>query len=55
MTPIDEMTPQELEAELRSYEAATAAAVAHGVEHRARRAQLWRRPDTLTRPGVVAS
>ena len=50
-TAIDEMTGHELEAELCSYEPATAAAVAHGEEHRERRARLWARLDTLTRSG----
>jgi hypothetical protein len=47
-TDVGAMTLQELEAELRSYEPATAAAVAHGDEHRARRARLWARLDELS-------
>jgi hypothetical protein len=46
-TGIEAMTLQELETELRSYEPATASAVAHGDEHRERRARLWRRLDEL--------
>jgi hypothetical protein len=52
MTDIETMTLQEFETELRSYEPATAAAVAYGDEHRARRARLWARLDTLTRSGA---
>jgi hypothetical protein len=55
-TDIETMTLQELEAELRSYEPATAAAVAHGEEHRERRARLWRRLDELSgarRPAIA--
>jgi hypothetical protein len=56
-TDIEAMTLQEIEAELRSYEPATAAAVAHGDEHRERRARLWRRLDELSgvrRPAAAA-
>jgi hypothetical protein len=56
MTDVGAMTLQELETELRSYEPATAAAVAHGEEHRERRARLWRRLDELSgarRPAIA--
>jgi hypothetical protein len=56
MTPVDEMNLQEIEAELRSYEPATAAAVAHSAEHRERRQALWARLDQLSavrRPAVA--
>jgi hypothetical protein len=46
-TDIEAMTLQQIEAALRSYSPATAAAVAHDVEHRARRQALWAKLDAL--------
>jgi hypothetical protein len=48
-TDVDQMSLEAAQFELRAYEPATAAAVAHSEEHRERRARLWRRLDTLTR------
>jgi hypothetical protein len=49
---IEAMELAAVERELRSYEPAMASAVAHGDEHRERRARLWRRLDALTRPAA---
>ena len=52
MMPIDEMTLQEIEHELRSYSPAAEFAADRSEAHRERRARLWRRLDTLTRSGA---
>ena len=52
MMPIDEMTLQEIEHELRSYSPAAEFAADRSEAHRERRVRLWRRLDTLTRSGA---
>ena len=51
MMPIDEMTLQETEHELRSYSPAAEFAADRSEAHRERRAWLWRRLDTLNQVG----
>ena len=46
-TDVDQMSIEEIQFELRGYEPATAAAVAHGDEHRERRVRLCARLDAL--------
>jgi len=47
MTPVDEMSIEEIQAELREPSSASV----ESAEHRARRQALWRRLDQLTRSG----
>jgi len=49
------MTLEAVQRELGQYRPGTAAEVMAIEAYMARRARLWRRLDTLTRPGVVAS
>ncbi len=51
MTPINEMTIEQIRAELAGYRPGNQAEVVTIEEWMARRMQLWRRLDTLTRPG----
>ncbi len=48
MTPINEMTIEQIRAELAGYQPATSSAVVELDAHRERRVRLWRRLDELS-------
>jgi hypothetical protein len=50
--PTDEMDLEAVQRELAAYDPAAASTVEKGEEYMARRVQLWRRFDVLTRSGA---
>jgi len=53
MTPINEMTIEQIRAELAGYQPATEFGVVDLEAHRERRQVLWRRLDLLARSGAA--
>jgi hypothetical protein len=50
MKPVDEMTLQRIQAELKAYKPENAYAIVSSAEHTERRAALWRKLDELVPP-----